>query len=217
MNGTPDPDLICANLAAPGSTFCAACIVTTGPAWQRETAHFDLNGECGRCRYFCLKSRYELPRYAREDAPFTPAQICGACTVKDDQRGGGGGAPAFYWDMLTTDTGTANLLDPKRPDSGSLFLWADGYYPHDPADPKAKTQASGFHFRNTVCSQTPIRDTRSSCHPLTGVPCLRLGPRRCQRRRGRPHGTARCGTQSSRSSRSIWRRSCRTRSAKNSR
>ena len=107
-----------------------------------------------------MGSRYEKARYAREKDPFSPAQLCGACTIKDDERGGAGGAPNFYWDHLTTDTGTARLLDPKRPDSGSLFLWADGFYRHDPNDKAAKTEASGYHFINTMAARArpPARD-----------------------------------------------------------
>ena len=153
MNGIPDPDLICANLAKPGSTFCETCIKYTGPAWQRGTGHYDLNGECGRCRYFCLGVRYEKARYARGKDPFTQEQLCGACTIKDDQRGGGGGAPDFYWDHLTTNIGTADLLDPKRSDSGSLFLWADGFYRNDPEDQNDKTEASDYHFRNMMAAR----------------------------------------------------------------
>ena len=43
---------------------------------------------CFVYRYFCLKTRFELPRYAVEVAPFTPTQLCGACTIKDDVKGG---------------------------------------------------------------------------------------------------------------------------------
>ena len=35
-----------------------------------------------------------------------------------------------------------------------------------------------------VWSGTPIRDASCCCHPLSGVPCLRFGPRRCAGRRG---------------------------------
>ena len=38
--------------------------------------------------------------------------------------------------------------------------------------------AEEFVWALQVWSETPIRDnSRCCCHPLTGVPCLRLGPR----------------------------------------
>ena len=45
--------------------------------------------------------------------------------------------------------------------------------------------AEEFVWALQVWSETPIRDnSRCCCHPLTGVPCLRLGPCRAVLRRG---------------------------------
>ena len=33
-----------------------------------------------------------------------------------------------------------------------------------------------WSFGSSVWPETPIRDTSCCCHPLNGVPCLRLGP-----------------------------------------
>ena len=129
MNGLPDPDLICANLAKPGTSFCESCIKIDGPAWQRGKGYFDLKGECERCRYFCLKNRYEAVRYKSEERPFTTTdQLCGACTIKDESKGGSG-APDYYWDHLTTHVRDGvDLLDETKRDSGALFLWSDGFH-----------------------------------------------------------------------------------------
>ena len=49
--------------------------------------------------------------------------------------------------------------------------------PHVPALCAAITAVLG---RSVLAQRPPIRDSGCCCHPLTGVPCLRPGPRRAQ-------------------------------------
>ena len=103
--------------------------------------------------------------------------VCGTAMPHNSGGGGGGGNPApaaSSWVFHKPDPSV--FKSPRRCPGHSELL---GFMP--------------FYFAglvDKVWSGTPIRDNGCCYHPLTGVPCLRPGPRKGHARQGWPADVA---------------------------